>query len=106
MTDLGKKVMNGIVSDTPKPITSTPASTPAMKPVPGIMVPKKVAMPADKVIDIPAFLYTKRRDRLAREYADRQRRLYEQLNQSFWRRTSLRLKSAWRKVLLFFFEEA
>ena len=83
MTDLGKKTLNGIVSDTPASI-------------------KKVVKPSkpDNVVDIPDFM--KRKSiRLSQEYGQRQRQLYQQVNTPAPR---LRLGRALKNFFRLFFE--
>lgn len=79
MTDLAKKLCNGIVSDIP------------VAPV------KTVTIPVDNVIDIPEFM-KRRRMELSEEYARRQAELYALSRQTRWQKIRKRLWS------LFFIE--
>lgn len=105
MTDFGKRMMNGVVSERPpvRQIHRTHVlQIPDLTKAKVSETPIKHVRLQENVIDIPDFLYERKRKRLAEEYAQRQQAMYEAVNR---RKPMNRFKRIMRKVLFLFFEE-
>lgn len=104
ITDLQKRMMNGVVSERP-PIRQIHRThyiqIPDLTQTKIADTPIKPVRVHENVIDIPDFLYERKRKRLAEEYAQRQKQLYAQINE----KPSRRLRKIWRRFLLVFFDE-
>ena len=97
MTDLSKKLMNGIVSDVPDPEECPPLPIFKKEETPSA----RHSQPPDNVIEIPEFM---RNRSMAEQYIQQRRELEEERNNTPSQIFKNKITHAYRKVRLFFFE--
>ena len=97
MTDLSKKLMNGIVSDVPEPEECPPLPVFKKEETPSARQSQR----HENVIEIPEFM---RNRSMVEQYVQQRRELEEKVSNTPSQVFKNKLTHAYRKVRLFFFE--